>query len=95
MVFFVFTGRVTVDVSGTQFSIGKGGMWQVPRGKLFLFYIALFPGCSLVKQGIDKKRIGNFYAIANPADNPPARIFFAQGCDVSELEQIPENSSGG
>ena len=35
LVFFVFYGRVTVDM-GTpmvQFSIGKGGQWQVPRGK--------------------------------------------------------------
>lgn len=34
MVFFMFYGRVTVEV-GTptkRFSIGKGGMWQVPRG---------------------------------------------------------------
>lgn len=35
MVFFVFYGRVTVDVGTptSRFSIGKGGMWQVPRGK--------------------------------------------------------------
>jgi len=39
MSFFVAQGRVTVEVgplSGdlTRFSIGKGGFWQVPRGKL-------------------------------------------------------------
>lgn len=33
MVFWVFYGRVRVDVAGAEFSIGKGGMWQVPRGK--------------------------------------------------------------
>lgn len=35
MVFFVFYGRVTVDMGTptSSFSIGKGGMWQVPRGK--------------------------------------------------------------
>ncbi|KAJ8071078.1 hypothetical protein OCU04_001423 [Sclerotinia nivalis] len=33
MVFFVFYGRVEVSVNGTSFRIGKGGMWQVPRGK--------------------------------------------------------------
>lgn len=35
MVFFVFYGRVTVEVGTpvTQFGIGKGGQWQVPRGK--------------------------------------------------------------
>ena len=34
MVFFVFFGRVTVNVGTptTTFSIGKGGQWQVPRG---------------------------------------------------------------
>ena len=34
MVFWVFAGRVVVDVSGNEFSVGKGGMWQVPRGEL-------------------------------------------------------------
>ena len=34
MVFWVFYGRVRVNVAGTEFSIGRGGMWQVPRGKL-------------------------------------------------------------
>lgn len=39
MVFFVFYGRVEVSM-GTPlktFSIGKGGQWQVPRGKLSYF----------------------------------------------------------
>ena len=42
MVFFVFYGRVEVSM-GTPlkaFSIGKGGQWQVPRGKLFRIFIA-------------------------------------------------------
>lgn len=60
MVFFVHFGRVKVMVSGdNEFRIGKGGMWQVPRG--------------------------NLYSIENDYDQP-ARIFFAQGCDVSEEE---------
>ncbi|KAI4122267.1 MAG: hypothetical protein LQ338_005914 [Usnochroma carphineum] len=62
MVFFVFYGRVLVEL-GTptqRFSIGRGGMWQVPRG--------------------------NFYAITNNSSKP-ARIFFAQGCEVA-----PESS---
>lgn len=33
MVFFVFYGRVEVTVNDSAFRIGKGGMWQVPRGK--------------------------------------------------------------
>ena len=32
MVFWVFSGRVKVDINGLKFSIGRGGMWQVPRG---------------------------------------------------------------
>jgi centromere protein C len=32
MVFFVYSGRVQVNVNDTVFRIGKGGMWQVPRG---------------------------------------------------------------
>jgi centromere protein C len=34
MVFFVFSGRVQVNVNDNVFRIGKGGMWQVPRGML-------------------------------------------------------------
>lgn len=33
MSFFVFAGRVQVTVADTVFSIGRGGMWFVPRGK--------------------------------------------------------------
>ncbi|KAI9774969.1 MAG: hypothetical protein M1840_000185 [Geoglossum simile] len=35
MSFFVHYGRVLVEVAGTQFRIGKGGMWQVPRGNFY------------------------------------------------------------
>ena len=40
MVFFVFYGRVTVDVGSplVGFSIGRGGMWQVPRGEFVSFF---------------------------------------------------------
>ena len=33
MVFWVFAGRVQVTINGAPFSIGSGGMWQVPRGE--------------------------------------------------------------
>ncbi len=41
MVFFVFYGRVTVNIGTppTEFSIGKGGQWQVPRGKVPLLVL--------------------------------------------------------
>ncbi|KAI8961116.1 Mif2/CENP-C like-domain-containing protein [Daldinia sp. FL1419] len=55
MVFFVHKGAVDVSVAETEFRIGMGGMWFVPRG--------------------------NHYSIANNTDRP-ARIFFAQGCEV-------------
>lgn len=44
MVFFVFYGRVTVDLGSPMqnFSIGKGGMWQVPRGKVLVSLLDLF-----------------------------------------------------
>ncbi|KAI8161247.1 Inner kinetochore subunit cnp3 [Colletotrichum sp. SAR 10_70] len=56
MVFFVFQGKVLVTVHETQFRIGAGGMWFVPRG--------------------------NYYSIHNDYEQP-ARIFFAQGCEVN------------
>lgn len=33
MAFFVFSGRVQVTVADTVFTIGRGGMWFVPRGE--------------------------------------------------------------
>jgi centromere protein C len=36
LVFFVFSGRVSVKVNDNAFRIGKGGMWQVPRGEFYL-----------------------------------------------------------
>lgn len=32
MVFFVAAGKVLVEIAGNSFRIGRGGMWQVPRG---------------------------------------------------------------
>ncbi|KAF9885450.1 hypothetical protein FE257_012886 [Aspergillus nanangensis] len=37
MVFYVCQGRVQVDVSGVQFSAGKGCVFQVPRGNYYSF----------------------------------------------------------
>ncbi len=46
MVFFVFYGRVTVNIGTppTRFSIGKGGQWQVPRG-MILHLVLPCPSC--------------------------------------------------
>ncbi|KAL8699969.1 MAG: hypothetical protein Q9224_001182 [Gallowayella concinna] len=103
MVFFVFYGRVTVEL-GTpteRFSIGRGGMWQVPR-ETRTFFGSYTPerrlrspfltsrvqdGCKSVhtsKRLADNLTFstGNFYSITNNAAKP-ARIFFAQGCEVA------------
>ncbi|KAL2825425.1 kinetochore CENP-C fungal-like protein [Aspergillus cavernicola] len=37
MVFYVVHGRVLVDISGVQFSAGKGCVFQVPRGNYYSF----------------------------------------------------------
>lgn len=49
MSFFVFSGRVRVTVADTTFSIGKGGMWFVPRGEFWAEFHPLppFPSPSL------------------------------------------------
>lgn len=39
LVFFVHTGHVQVTVARTDFAIGKGGMFFVPRGSLMTFFI--------------------------------------------------------
>ena len=52
MVFFVFYGRVEVSM-GTPlktFSIGKGGQWQVPRGKLFCSLSLLIMTCMSLRR---------------------------------------------
>lgn len=43
MVFYVCHGRVQVDISGVQFSAGKGCVFQVPRGKFKLNGCVFFP----------------------------------------------------
>ncbi|KAL3478009.1 kinetochore CENP-C fungal-like protein [Aspergillus californicus] len=37
MVFYVVHGRVLIDISGVQFSAGKGCVFQVPRGNYYSF----------------------------------------------------------
>lgn len=76
LVFFVFTGRVAVQVSDTQFRISKGGMWFVPRGMS-----SAAPLCFLSRASFGElTRPGNYYSIENDYDEP-ARLFFAQGCE--------------
>jgi len=37
MVFFVYHGRIQVEISGLKFSAGKGCVFQVPRGNNYSF----------------------------------------------------------
>jgi hypothetical protein len=45
MVFHVTSGAVEVKVHDSEFTVHKGGVWQVPRGEFmrFLFQLAFFP----------------------------------------------------
>jgi centromere protein C len=85
MVFFVFYGRVEVTVNGNAFRIGKGGMWQVPRGLFPALSLSLSLSLSFFHTFTDFPfpPLGNFYSISNDYDKP-ARIFFSQGCEVIE-----------
>lgn len=98
MCFFVAKGRVTVrvgreidpdvdvDGEGETFSIGRGGVFQVPRGELRnLNLLSCYYVVDLYLGGYVLTRdLGNKYSIENVLDKP-ARIFFSQGC-----ETVPE-----
>jgi hypothetical protein len=43
MVFNVQSGTVEVKVHENEFTVHKGGIWQVPRGRLHLFFSFAFP----------------------------------------------------
>jgi hypothetical protein len=56
MCFFVYSGRVIVEVAGNKFGIAKGGLWQVPRGTLYLPFrdfwnVLSFRSCIVVAHG--------------------------------------------
>lgn len=74
MTFFVYTGRVKVTVGETEFRIKNGGMWFVPRGKA--------APVRKLNSIIANLKPGNYYSIENDYDQH-ARIFFAQGCEVT------------
>ncbi|KAJ5145660.1 uncharacterized protein N7515_000224 [Penicillium bovifimosum] len=80
MVFYVCHGRVQVDISGVQFSAGKGCVFQVPRGELHFI-------CLDTYQSVDARILflGNYYSFAN-THRKEARLFFTQGCVPDESE---------
>lgn len=61
MVFFVFYGRVTVSIGTppTKFSIGKGGQWQVPRGKFSHLVLPVPIAVTVVLSPSSELRCGN------------------------------------
>ena len=80
MSFFVFTGRVTVEIGPygqpqSSFSVGKGGFWTVPRGEYEFFKVRCYANICA----------GNQYGIKNELDKP-ARVFFSQGCEPVSAE---------
>lgn len=80
MVFYVCNGRVQVDVSGVQFSAGKGCVFQVPRGEWHSRIPARKPyPCNITNNGLT----GNVYSFANPYEKD-VRLFFTQGCVPDE-----------
>ena len=89
MVFFVYRGRVQVDISGVQFSVGKGGVFQVPRG-MFAFTIR----SSTQTLIFFLNKLGNSYSFAN-AYEKPASLFFTQGCVPSPDAEGAGDSAGG
>lgn len=58
MVFFIHYGRVMVKVGNTNFSIGKGGMWQVPRGESISCFLVdfLVGACTCIFLYLDQSR---------------------------------------
>ena len=107
MVFFVFCGRVTVELGNDMdcpkqtFGISRGGVWQVPRGKFLLHATALIlrvmshcpctPPYTFVADG---QFLGNWYAIYNYSSNTPARIFFSQGCHSMKPTMLSPTTLG-
>jgi centromere protein C len=82
MVFYVVYGRVLVDISGVQFSAGKGCVFQVPRGTSTR---ALDP--------FEANHLsGNYYSFANTYSKD-ARLFFTQGCVPTEGDETPGSAS--
>jgi centromere protein C len=72
MCMFVHEGRVTVTVNGNTFSLGKGGMFQVPRGMHCRCEFVMRQSVMLISCVT-----GNFYSLLNE-HKKTAKIFFTQ-----------------
>lgn len=83
MVFYVCYGRVQVDISGVQFSAGKGSVFQIPRGELTSNHIDYSPYTN-------KLFSGNYYSFQN-SHPKNARLFFTQCC-LPEGSEAPVQS---
>lgn len=83
MVFYVCYGRVQVDISGVQFSAGKGSVFQIPRGELTSNHIGYSPYTNPLSSG-------NYYSFQN-SHPKNARLFFTQCC-LPEGSEAPVQS---
>lgn len=83
MVFYVCYGRVQVDISGVQFSAGKGSVFQIPRGELTSNHIYYSPNTNPLSSG-------NYYSFQN-SHPKNARLFFTQCC-LPEGSEAPVQS---
>ena len=78
MVFFVFYGRVEVSMGAPlkSFSIGKGGQWQVPRGKLpQLFFLSLQLACSFESRNSTWLKRNLLSIVRTPTTNTKDKIW--------------------
>lgn len=83
MVFYVCHGRVQIDISGVQFSAGKGCVFQVPRGEFSCFRkVDLRERAGILTI---PPILGNYYSFAN-THGFDTRLFFTQGCVPMESE---------
>ena len=72
-----------IDISGVQFSAGKGCVFQVPRGEFSFFRkVELRERAGILTI---RPILGNYYSFANTHEFD-ARLFFTQGCVPMESE---------
>ncbi|KAL9122815.1 MAG: hypothetical protein Q9187_000625 [Circinaria calcarea] len=102
---FRFTKTITLPFFGSgMVDLPPGGEKRVKNSRRMQMVFFMFYGrvtvtvagttFSIGKGGTWQVPRGNFYSISNPSPQP-ARIFFAQGCDVSELDGTNEGAGTG
>jgi mannose-6-phosphate isomerase-like protein (cupin superfamily) len=87
MCFFVYSGRVIVEVAGNKFGLAKGGLWQVPRGTLYFHFeisgtcFLFAPALSLPTERLGIATIRYGWPIARPVPRlSPCKQRGGTGC---------------